>query len=324
MKYLLILLAMTSFCAFANHSDKELRIRYQIMEDKIDLSVTAGKCLVTGNVSTQKIAVGNGIVATFDNKYITNTDSLGNFSLLVDATDSVIYFFKPRFAEIVTLKIGIASQRHLTVNFFPYKDVRMDVSLKPVIYLYSDEKKEVTIDVNVHGKVSFSYPKIDEGWKVETSKSGTLTTSNGKTYPYLFWEGEHTDLAYTIKNRAISNGYQIKTDTAISFLETKLKQFGFNATERTDFITFWGPRLIGKDYALIQFLFNDGYEKEIASLDVKPTPTSTRRIYMKFSGMDQYKHIIKTVPADVPSFKRTSFTLIEWGGANISLPENIF
>jgi len=324
MRYLFLLLTMTCFSAFAYHTEKELVIKYQVMENVVDVSIAPGKCLITGNAMMQKIAIENGIIATVDNKYIARTDSAGNFSLLVDATDSTIYFFKPRMSEIVTAKIGIASQHHITVNFFPYRDVRMDVSLKPVIYLYSKEKKTVNVDINVHGEIGFTYPKITEGWEVETSQNGTLTAKNGKTFPYLFWEGEHTELAYTIENGAIKNGYQIKTDTAILFLETKLKEFGLNATERTDFITFWGPRLIGKDYAIIQFLFNEDYDKEIASLEVKPAPTSSRRIYMKFSGLDQYQHIFKTIPAKVLPFKRTSFTLIEWGGANISAPENLF
>ena len=53
-----------------------------------------------------------------------------------------------------------------------------------------------------------------------------------RKYPYLFWEAESYD------NVEIKEGFLVKGENAQDFLEEKLKIFGLNDFESTDFITF--------------------------------------------------------------------------------------
>jgi hypothetical protein len=302
-------------------------IRYHVIQDTIDSNVPKGTCLITGQVTFEGKALTQAIVGTIDNKNTVVTRSTGLFTIEVGLSDSVLYFFKPSYEEIITQKFEFKDQHHMIINFEVIKNpypVQPDqiYSYKPVVYLYSDLPQNLNIGLNVRGETTFTYPEIKDGWKVNASASGKLTDASGRTYPYLFWEGTHPELEYTKNGEFLKNSYQIKTDSAIQFLESSLKEFGLNDTESADFITFWGPKLVAKDYALIQFIFDADYDKEIATIEVNPKPTASRRIYMKFTGLDDYDYQLRIQPAKTSSFQRTSFTLIEWGGTDLALPKD--
>jgi len=322
-----VVLSMTCVSAFAHLGTGESIMRYKIIEDVFDSTIAEGTTLITGIAKLRKEVLSQGLVGTVDNIKTTTTDANGKFSLKVSNTDSMIYFFKPHFEEIITAKLVFKSQHHITIEFYATENIRIMLSAKPVIYLYSSSDGSrndqlVNLKLNVHGKTTFTYPKLNECWSVKANQDGMLTDEAGNTYPYLFWEGEHEKQDFefskgSINNRVLENSYQIKTDTVVSFLEHQLNAIGLNSVEKTDFITYWGPRLVEKDYALIQFFFDEDYSRRIAELEVDPKPTASLRMYMMFSGADDYHFEVKTKAMERPSFKRTGFTLVEWGGTSV-------
>ena len=327
----LIAVMLFMFCtsSYANIGDGRPVIRYKIIEDVFDKKVAKGTTLITGVAKLEEEFLPQGIVGTVDNLKTTATDLDGKFSLEVSTTDSMIYFFKPRYEEIVTAKMVFKSQHHITIEFYPIENIIIQKSAKPVIYLYSEVEQWINLELIVHGQTTFTYPELGKSWLVNANQSGSLTDKSGNTYPYLFWEGEHEHLDYAFSDgsdghRILQNSYQIKTDTVIQFLEHQLTAIGLNSTEKTDFITYWGPRLIEKEFALIQFSFNESYSRRIAELKVEPKPTASLRVYMMFSGLDEYHYEIKCSPNTIAPFKRSTYTLIEWGGTKIELPKNLF
>jgi hypothetical protein len=321
MRILLTTLAMSAYSVFGSWTSVETIMAYRIIENVFDSSIAEGSTFVTGTVTVNKKPLFQGLIGNVTNSMTTTTDSLGQFNITLSETDSILYFFKPSYAEIITSKLEFKSQHRMTIEFYASDRLIYTISAKPVIYLYSDEKEFVDLKLEVHGETTFTYPVLEDSWKVFTSPSGTLTDLSGNTYPYLFWEGEHAGIEYTLDNGIIKNSYQIKTDTLIEFLESKLSEFGLNATEQTDFITYWGPRLVKDKFVLLQFLFDADYTAEIANIQMKPAPSSTLRVYMKYSGLSAFKQTLRTQPVKSKSFNRIGLTLVEWGGTNLELPK---
>lgn len=58
---------------------------------------------------------------------------------------------------------------------------------KPVIYLYPEEETEVSVNLNLNGKLTCTYPKYNNSWTVTAKPDGTLTDKNGMNYNYLYW-----------------------------------------------------------------------------------------------------------------------------------------
>jgi hypothetical protein len=114
-------------------------------------------------------------------------------------------------------------------------------------------------------------------------------------------------------------GWLIKTDTAVQFLEHQLTLLGLNDREKTDFITFWGPSLMQKEYALLQFLVDAAVEYEIATLIIVPKPDVLRRIYLYAATLDKPYMGLNCVPQKFKSINRNGFTVIEWGGTELNL-----
>ena len=57
----------------------------------------------------------------------------------------------------------------------------------PIIYLYPEEEQAVSVELDLSGELTTTYPRYDSGWNIEAAPDGTLTDCNGRTYEYLFW-----------------------------------------------------------------------------------------------------------------------------------------
>ncbi|MFC2267667.1 MAG: transcriptional initiation protein Tat, partial [Peptidiphaga sp.] len=62
---------------------------------------------------------------------------------------------------------------------------------KPVLYVYSEGRTSLSVNLDYAGSVTYTYPKAGPGnvWRVTAGPDGTLTDASGRSYPYLFWEG---------------------------------------------------------------------------------------------------------------------------------------
>lgn len=183
--------------------------------------------------------------------------------------------------------------------------VQQDRLEKPVIYFYSNNQSEYTLTFPENTTVDFTYPqRIKKSWIISANKQGVIET-NEKEYPYLFWE--------TSKPVALdwTNGFVVNKENLLSFLEDKLSEMNLNSREKTDFITYWFPKMVNYESVDIQFLFNESYQKEI--LDIQVTPkVNTFRVFMFFKPSSG---TVKLKPQIIEKAQRTPTFYLEWGGA---------
>lgn len=176
---------------------------------------------------------------------------------------------------------------------------------KPVIYLYPQKIMKVSVKVEPKGGLTYSEPKLNDGWEVEAKPNGDLTeTKTGRYYPYLFWEGrgdiyEQPKLGWMVKQAGVKQ-----------FLKTKLAALGLTRSETNDFLDFWLPKMREKPYYFVTFLGNATMDK-LAPLIISPEPDTVIRILMDFTPLDK-PIVAKGFTVRTP--KRKGFTVIEWGG----------
>ena len=180
-------------------------------------------------------------------------------------------------------------------------------SAKPVIYLYPEDETEVTVRLDYDGTLTCTYPAYEDGWTVTAAPDGTLRDESGQTYSYLYWEG------VTRTEYDFSRGFCVPGADTAAFLEDALARLGLTRREANEFIVYWLPRMEANPYNLIAFQAED-YTNH-ARLTVTPEPDSLLRVFMAWKPLEAPA----ALPAqELPAFKRTGFTVVEWGGAELS------
>ena len=180
------------------------------------------------------------------------------------------------------------------------------VDYKPVIYLYPEEKTEVSVTLDYNGKLICTYPSYDNGWTVTANPDGTLTDANGQTYNYLYWEGE-TNAQYDL-----SKGFCVKGEDTAEFLEYALAELGLNRREANEFIVFWLPMMQNNEYNIISFqgiAYTDS-----AKLNIDPAPDTLIRVFMAWQASEIYVNIPEQ---ELNAPAREGFTVVEWGGTKV-------
>ena len=180
-------------------------------------------------------------------------------------------------------------------------------SEKPVIYLYPEKEMEVTVKLDFDGTLTSTYPAYGDGWTVTARPDGTLTDEKGREYYCLFWEGE-SKTAYDF-----STGYCVAGEDTAVFLERALAQLGLTEREANEFIIYWLPRMEGNAYNLISF--QGAAYTDSAELTIDPAPDTVIRVFMAWKGLDQPE---KITPQELTTVERNGFTVVEWGGAELS------
>lgn len=195
---------------------------------------------------------------------------------------------------------------NLTGEFVDVSDFELDpnVSYKPVIYLYPEDTMDVNVTLDLDGKLTYTCPLYEDGWKITAAPDGTLTDETGTKYPYLFWEGEVTIQA------DLSKGFCIKGTNTSEFLNEALLTLGLNEQECADFLEFWLPFMEKNPYNLITFQ-TDTYT-DAAKLNISPAPDSVLRVYMVFMPLQEEMEVEAPV---LKGFDRTGFSVVEWGGS---------
>ncbi len=186
------------------------------------------------------------------------------------------------------------------------EEQEVPIAEKPVIYLYPQEAMDVSVKLDYNGELLFTYPEYNDGWDVTAYPDGRIV-SQGEEYSYLFWDG-YDDIEYDL-----SEGFVVKGEDTVSFLKDKLEFLGLLPHEYNEFITYWAPRMIENEYNLITFQ-QEAYT-ENAVLTVEPTPDSIQRVFMVFKSLDEY---IEIDEQQLETFERSGFTVIEWGGSEVS------
>ena len=183
------------------------------------------------------------------------------------------------------------------------------ITMKPVIYLYPENKQQVSVKLFYDGILNASLPDYDKkinGWNVTAYPDGKIINSDGREYSYLFWEGKD-DVKYDM-----SSGFIVKGSDTKEFLHNILSKMGLTPKEYNEFIVFWYPKMKNNAYNIIHFA--DKEYTDNAKLDITPKPDSIQRVFMVWKGLDNPINI-KT--QDIKSFTRKGFTVIEWGGEEL-------
>ncbi len=180
---------------------------------------------------------------------------------------------------------------------------------KPIIYLYPEQKQDVTVQLNYTGIITASYPKYDNsihGWKVTAYPDGKIINYNdNKEYSYLFWEG----ISSQPINWDLSQGFVIKGEDTREFLQDILTKIGLTPKEYNEFIVYWYPKMKDNKYNLIHFAAEQ--YTQTAPLAITPVPDSILRVFMIFKPL---KEKIEIEPQIFQPFTRKGFTVVEWGG----------
>ena len=187
-------------------------------------------------------------------------------------------------------------------------EVLNNVAAKPIIYIYPEEKKKVTLRLGNPENLTHTYPEYKDGWDVEADVDGTLTDINGKKYYSLYWEG----INKVGVNQKI--GFCVKGEDTASFLEEKLELLGLNYKERQEFIVYWLPQMENNKYNYIYFMQTNEVDS-IMPIEITPKPESLIRIMMYFKPL-----MFKETKIEEQIFKpveRQGYTVVEWGGTKI-------
>ena len=177
---------------------------------------------------------------------------------------------------------------------------------KPVIYLYPEEKTEVSVQLSVDGELLCSYPTYKDGWNVIAYPDGKLVNADGKEYSYLFWDADiHTTYDF-------STGFVIKGSDTVTFLQEKLAYMGLTPKEYNEFIVYWLPQMQDNTYNLISFQSTAYTDK--AKLNITPEPDSMLRVFMAYKPLTKS---IELPEQELTTFERSGFTVVEWGGSEV-------
>ena len=144
------------------------------------------------------------------------------------------------------------------------------------------------------------------GWNVYATRDGNLTDKNGRNYYALYWEG----LTYNLDN-SIKEGFVVKGEDTIEFLEEKLEKLGLNERESNEFIMYWLPKLQDNKYNYIRFATMDEINEGMP-LEITPKPDNIIRVLMVFKPLDSY---IEVEEQKIETPTRNGFTVVEWGGS---------
>jgi hypothetical protein len=173
---------------------------------------------------------------------------------------------------------------------------------KPNIYIYPTQKIKLDVYLNFPngGSIVQSSPQYNNGWKITVDTSGLIDDE----YHYLFYECRVPN--YFQKEK----GWIIKQKNLENFFRKNLSLTGFLNKEMEDFIEYWIPRL---DYST-EYIIYPQFRNDIIpliELNISEIPDCILRYFYLIE--ENSKGIITIDKPVIPTFKRSEFTVAEWG-----------
>lgn len=179
---------------------------------------------------------------------------------------------------------------------------------KPIIYIYPESETEVSVQLGNPEKITCSYPKYEEEWKVTASPNGDLVDlKTGRKLYSLYWEGINTN------SSKMKEGFVVKGEDSAKFLEEKLEILGLNEREAEEFIIYWLPKLEKNNYNYIRFETLEEINENMP-LNINPAPDTLIRVMMDFKAL---RNPIDVEPQELEKIERTGYTVVEWGGTEL-------
>lgn len=213
---------------------------------------------------------------------------------------TVIIFIILALAIVIIIRIGY--------DYYEYHFAYRYTVDKPIIYLYPKEETEVEVKVTYPEKLTCTYPEYEDSWKVLAEPTGELRDLKTERSLYcLYYEGLNT--IETPKDE----GFVVKGEDTILFLEEKLEILGLTEREANEFIIYWLPKLEVNEYNFIRFQTIEEINENMP-LEITPTPDTIIRVMMEYKPLTEYMEVQEqslTTPI------REGFTVVEWGGTEI-------
>ena len=292
-----------------NISDKKLEQLYQLHATEY-VQNTGKEFILTGSIlDCEKLSVIGATVINLNTKEKVISDFFGKFKIKAHQNDVLLI----EAITYVSQKIIIKNKEEITITL--KVDPKEDQGIllkKPILYLYPTQETEVTIQFHFNGTLKTTFPKYDENWKVMASPNGQLyDTKTKRTYTSLFWDGA---IELPKSHYQYNEGFVVAKENLTTFLIEKLEHIGLNQQETNDFIQFWLPILEQNQWNFIHFLVNDACN-EVAVNTIHPQPETSIRVYMEFFGVNQF---ISVPEQKLSKTERKGFTLVEWGGTDVS------
>lgn len=222
--------------------------------------------------------------------------------------------FKAESKESVVLSKDSFFNSNRIVVFTKEKEVVTIRVHKPAIYIYPESPTEVNIIHHYKGKVLNTYPIYDSGWNVTAYPDGKLLNqADNRYYEYLFWDGE---CKFDAKHYQYTSGFYIHKKEVIPFLMKQLQLLQLNEKEINDFIVYWLPELSKNEWNFVHFWINDDIDNT-SKLIITPKPDNLIRVYMEYQAISADK-LWKLPQQTFPKIERRGFTVLEWGGGEVS------
>lgn len=309
------------YCNDFKHIEKEKSYpSYKIISDEFDEKIDSGYYIVEGKVVlTPNEKIVKNIKIQVQNQKIVLSKT-GYFELKIAVATAYIAFNHKTIQEAYYENHSPKEKRRIKIIVYASKfSNESNVTVeKPVLYFYNSNPIEFNFNIQVDNLL-FSYPKIssNQNYLFSTTENGTILDKKKHEFPYLFWESKQKDVQL---NKTVNNEFSgeiLKSENIISYLDSILNYLGFNSNERTDFITYWGPKLISYKYLFIQFLFQNECS-QFATYSITPKPDNLNRFYLLFSGFEYYPENLKSQSQVFHPFKREGFNVLEWGGIELS------
>ncbi len=203
------------------------------------------------------------------------------------------------------------------VAIYIVEDAQAQILGKPIVYLYPEKTEQVNVLLGNPEQLTHTYPKYDEraGWNVTAEPNGNLLHGDKNLYA-LYWEGKSR-----FDKKIQDDGFVVKGENTIEFLEEKLRILGLNEREAEEFIVYWLPQMEDNKYNYIRFETREEIDYNMP-LDITPKPDTLIRIVMDWCEIDseaeanELRDSIKEQELITP--ERTGFVAVEWGGSKIN------
>jgi len=287
-------------------SKRELKKLYKKYSAENSINKETEVFKISGTVyDCEKLELSGVYIKNLNSKAETQTDFDGKFSIEVKINDVL----EISFLQFKSQKVKIENKENLVINLKSDQQIILE---KPVIYLYPTEKTTIDLKIDLKGKLLTTFPKYDKSWDVIAEPNGQIFDKKSKRYyNSLFWDGT---IDFPEEHYKYDDGFIVPKEKLTEFFIEKLEHIGLNNQETNEFIQYWLPILERNRYNFIHFMANEECN-EIATLNVNPKPETSIRIYMEFYGLENYTQINEQ---HLPKTERKGFTLVEWGGADVS------
>jgi hypothetical protein len=327
MKIIISLLFLNLIFTAVGKDLKAYSASFQIVSNAKSTKIPKGQYIIEATVyeiqSNQKLS--SLVIKSVSKKVIT--DSKGWFKMKVKISENYLQIDRKGYPTYYIENYLIQDQHHIKMKIFisripeVYGD-GIDVAEKPVIYCYSEKPIHFDLKLSTVGELAFAYPMMNanQSWSMDLENNELIDSKSKQKYPYLFWESEQEGVDFMRQNGNKAqneiNASIVSKLKVVSFLDSTLTTLGFNSKEKTDFITYWGPRMQNANFYMIQFL-QDNECEQIASYKINPKPDHLNRFYMLFMENETNDFQLEVLPQNLKPLERNGFYMVDWGGIQL-------